>query len=163
MLVRQRVEAVADTAEVLSFVQNFACRHGLPDFAMHNQNRATRTPYRVRRIPRARPGDEGGRQPALFKEHGTWWIPEARNIRSGLFRRSAAELANVRERTKGLCVLPLFRLALHEGIAVASRIFQPWPVDNLDAPAPGVDQPRLMQHSRRDRHTGATSSQHLSD
>jgi len=67
MLVRQRVEAVADTAEVLSFVQNFGYRHGIPDFAMHRRKRATRTRYRVRRIPRARPGEEGGRQPALFK------------------------------------------------------------------------------------------------
>jgi hypothetical protein len=39
-LVRQRVEASTDGAESLSFVQNFGCRHWLPDLAIRSQQQS---------------------------------------------------------------------------------------------------------------------------
>ena len=69
----------------------------------------------------------------------------------------------MRQRTelRGIA-LPFLYLLLHQAVALARRFFQLSPVNNLYISARVGDESSSLQDTRRHRHAGAASAQHLS-
>ncbi len=64
--------------------------------------------------------------------------------------------------TSLFCFAPPFpNLTMHDGIAFAGRLFQPWPVDNMNLATGVGDESCFLQDSRRHGHAGAARPQHL--
>jgi hypothetical protein len=55
----------------------------------------------------------------------------------------------------------LRELVTDYGVAFAGRFAHALPIQNLDAPATIIDQPRRAQRARRDRYARTARSQHL--